>query len=216
MSMNRYELVIFDWDGTLMDSVGKIVACIQGMSRQLCQAVPDEEAIRDIIGLSLELAFRQLFPNCSDARYLEMAQAYKAHYLELNLTPSPLFDKAEVLLQTLRDRGYRLAVATGKRRAGLERVLTETSLGGYFAASRCADETLSKPHPQMLLDLLAHLDVAPSRALMVGDSLHDLNMANDAGIDAIGVSYGAHSAERLWQASPRAVIHEPMALLAHL
>lgn len=214
--MKQYELVIFDWDGTLMDSVGKIVSCMQESALTLNMSMPTEQAVRDIIGLSMDEALGVLHPAASAELVAEMKQVYRQQYLELNQTPSPLFEGVEDLLTTLNGRGYKLAVATGKARAGLDRVLSATELGGYFVASRCADEAASKPSPEMILQLLNELDVSPDKAVMIGDSILDLKMANNAGIDAIGVDYGAHDKEKLRQAKPKAVIGSPMELLQHL
>ncbi|WP_110456147.1 HAD-IA family hydrolase [Shewanella algidipiscicola] len=204
--MKRYELVIFDWDGTLMDSVGKIVACMQQTAKELNLLVPTETAVRDIIGLSMDEALNVLYPSASHQTRQNMINVYREQYLQLNQTPSPVFDGAEELLLSLKASGHQLAVATGKARAGLNRVLHETGFTQHFVASRCADEAHSKPHPQMLQQLLQQLTVAPEKAVMIGDSIHDLNMARNAGMDAIGVSYGAHSAERLSAALPVAVV----------
>ncbi|MCE9678359.1 HAD-IA family hydrolase [Shewanella sp. AS1] len=211
--MKRYELVIFDWDGTLMDSIGKIVACMQQTAKELSLLVPSEAAVRDIIGLSMDEALNVLHPSACSQTRLKMISVYREQYLQLNKTPSPLFEGAEELLLTLKASGHQLAVATGKARAGLNRVLNETGFIGHFHASRCADEAKSKPDPQMLHELLAQLNVSPDKAMMVGDSIHDLNMAKNAGIDAIGVSYGAHSEVVLQQASPIAVVASPLAML---
>ncbi|NMH63717.1 HAD-IA family hydrolase [Shewanella sp. SHSM-M6] len=211
-----YELVIFDWDGTLMDSVGKIVACMARLALELARPVPSEAAIRDIIGLSMTKALAQLFPHETPQVYRQMQACFRQHYLELDTTPSPLFEGSRDLLVQLKARGYRLAIATGKGRQGLERVLQETGLGEYFDASRCADEAESKPHPQMLQQLLHQLRLGPEQAIMVGDSVHDLFMAKHAGMDAIGVSYGAHSAAQLRGAGPKAIIDSAGELLAHL
>ena len=211
--MKPYELIIFDWDGTLMDSVSKIVTCMQQMANALSIDVPSEQAVRDIIGLSMEEAFKTLYPLMPVTDFKPMVNSYKENYLTLNTTPSPLFEGSESLLTELSARDYRLAVATGKGRNGLNRVLNETGLGRHFESSRCADESKSKPNPDMILELLEELKVKPAAALMVGDSLHDLNMANNAGVDSVGVSYGAHSESRLLQAKPKAIIHHPTQLL---
>ncbi|GIU27019.1 HAD-IA family hydrolase [Shewanella schlegeliana] len=214
--MKPYELVIFDWDGTLMDSISKIVTCMQQMAQSLSIATPSELAIRDVIGLSMEEALKTLYPTLPSVDFEPMINSYKEHYLTLNTTPSPLFDGSEELLSQLSANRYRLAVATGKGRNGLNRVLTETGLGHHFESSRCADESKSKPNPDMIHELLDELKVKPHRAIMVGDSLHDLNMANNAGIDAVGVSYGAHSESKLLLAQPKAIIHRPIELLSVL
>ncbi|PIW61154.1 HAD-IA family hydrolase [Shewanella sp. CG12_big_fil_rev_8_21_14_0_65_47_15] len=234
----KYDLVIFDWDGTLMDSIGKIIVCIENMARVLTLPIPTESDIRDIIGLSMTEALRVLFPQglnpCAasvyslrphpknafsqgeEDEYLQMRAEFKAQYLHLDTTPTPLFAQAPVLIDDLHNQGYQLAVATGKARAGLERVFEQTGLGRYFVASRCADEVHSKPHPEMISSLLSELNVAPNRALMVGDSLLDLTMAANAGIDSVGVTYGAHSAEKLLRAKPIALIDSPAQLLQYL
>ncbi|MGS0675259.1 HAD-IA family hydrolase [Shewanella sp. 0m-4] len=214
--MKPYELVIFDWDGTLMDSISKIVTCMQQMAMSLSMVSPSELAIRDVIGLSMDEALKTLYPMMPVADFEPMINSYKEHYLTLNSTPSPMFDGSELLLNELSARDYRLAVATGKGRNGLNRVLNETGLARHFESSRCADESKSKPNPDMIHELLEELKVKPERAIMVGDSLHDLNMANNAGVDAIGVSYGAHSESKLLLAKPKAIIHKPIDLLGVL
>ncbi|WP_076409563.1 HAD-IA family hydrolase [Shewanella sp. UCD-KL12] len=214
--MKQYELVIFDWDGTLMDSVGKIVTCLQSAAVSLELAVPTEQAIRDIIGLSIDEALAVLHPESDHSVHAKMKEGYRIQYLELNNTPSPLFHGVEDLLIELQQLGIKLAVATGKGRSGLDRVLTSTELDRHFSASRSADEASSKPSPEMILQLLNELEVEASKALMIGDSIHDLNMANNAGVDAIGVDYGAHNKERLALANPIAVISSPLELLHHI
>nr|WP_320125700.1 HAD-IA family hydrolase [uncultured Shewanella sp.] len=238
MKIKQYDLVIFDWDGTLMDSIGKIITCIENMARTLQLPIPSESDIRDIIGLSMTEALRVLFPqglNLSassvysqpqhpknafgqgeDDQYQQMRAEFKAQYLHLDATPTPLFAQAPLLIDQLHTQGYQLAVATGKARAGLDRVFEQTGLGRYFVASRCADEVHSKPHPEMISSLLKELNIAPNRALMVGDSLLDLTMAANAGIDSVGVTYGAHSAEKLLRAKPIALIDSPAQLLQYL
>ncbi|QYK07733.1 HAD-IA family hydrolase [Shewanella mangrovisoli] len=236
----KYDLVIFDWDGTLMDSIGKIIVCIENMARALALPVPAETDIRNVIGLSMTQALQVLFPEGltsgksinaaasatqgnaaqalvgTDDCYIKMRAEFKTQYLNLDTTPTPIFNQAPQLLESLSTAGYQLAVATGKARAGLVRVWEQSSLGHYFIASRCADEAQSKPHPEMILSLLQELGVPPERALMVGDSLLDLTMAANAGIDAVGVTYGAHSGEMLQQANPIALIDSPEKLLLHL
>ena len=221
-----------------MDSIGKIITCIENMARTLQLPIPSESDIRDIIGLSMTEALRVLFPqglNLSassvysqpqhpknafgqgeDDQYQQMRAEFKAQYLHLDATPTPLFAQAPLLIDQLHTQGYQLAVATGKARAGLDRVFEQTGLGRYFVASRCADEVHSKPHPEMISSLLKELNIAPNRALMVGDSLLDLTMAANAGIDSVGVTYGAHSAEKLLRAKPIALIDSPAQLLQYL
>lgn len=238
MKIKQYDLVIFDWDGTLMDSIGKIITCIENMAKALQLPIPTESDIRDIIGLSMTEALRVLFPlglNCSassvysqplhsknafnldeDDQYQQMRAEFKAQYLHLDTTPTPLFVQTPALIDDLHSQGYKLAVVTGKARTGLDRVFAQTGLGRYFVASRCADEVHSKPHPEMISSLLKELNIAPNRALMVGDSLLDLTMAANAGIDSVGVTYGAHSADKLLLAKPIALIDSPKQLLQYL
>ncbi|MDH0449167.1 HAD-IA family hydrolase [Shewanella sp. GD04112] len=239
-TQRKYDLVIFDWDGTLMDSIGKIIVCIENMARALALHVPAETDIRNVIGLSMTQALQVLFPEGltsglpinaaasatqenaaqalvgTDDFYIKMRAEFKTQYLHLDTTPTPIFNQAPQLLESLSTAGYQLAVATGKARAGLVRVWEQSGLGHYFIASRCADEAQSKPHPEMILSLLQELGVQPERALMVGDSLLDLTMAANAGIDAVGVTYGAHNEAMLLQANPIALIDSPEKLLLHL
>ncbi len=209
----HYDLVIFDWDGTLMDSVPKILACVKSLSLEYDLNMPADDAIRSIIGYSLEEALIRLFGEQVKADIPLFVEGYRRHYVELDSTPSPIFEGVESLLEALSAQGYKLAVATGKGREGLNRLLAESGLGGYFIASRCADEALSKPNPLMLEQLLNELDVPVSRALMVGDALMDLEMANNIGMDAVGVSYGAFTIEQLQTASPLAIIDHPLELM---
>ncbi|MCF1431494.1 MAG: HAD-IA family hydrolase [Shewanella sp.] len=210
---SSYELVIFDWDGTLMDSVPKILACVKGLSVEYGLDVPSDNVIRSIIGYSLEEALLRLFGEQVKVDIPRFVEGYRRHYVELDSTPSPIFEGVVSLLETLSAQGHQLAVATGKGREGLNRLMIESELGGYFAASRCADEALSKPNPLMLEQLLNELNVPVSRALMVGDTLMDLEMANNIGMDAVGVSYGAFTVEQLQSASPKAIIDRPLDLL---
>ncbi len=195
--MSKYELIIFDWDGTLMDSVPKIVSSIQEATQALNWQCPTELEIRDIIGLGLPEAFAQLFPSAKPEQYAELRAYYAQHYSIHNQTPSPLFDGVEKTLQELREQNYQLAVATGKSRKGLDRVWQDVDVAHYFVTSRCADESHSKPAPHMVLEILEELGIAPQRALVVGDTEFDMEMAQRAGVDRVGVSYGSHAKERL-------------------
>ncbi|MBT1445638.1 HAD-IA family hydrolase [Shewanella sp. JM162201] len=214
--MKQFELVIFDWDGTLMDSISKIVHCMQALAQELEIAIPSEKVVRDVIGLSMPEAMRALFPAETEATRQSWINRYKVHYQVLNATPSPLFDGVHELLDGLAQKQKKLAIATGKGRPGLDAILSQTGLGPKFHASRCADETRSKPHPQMLHELLAELGVCPSRAVMIGDSAFDLKMAHNAGIAAIGVDYGTHDRDTLLAVSPLTVVSHPLELLQHL
>ncbi|GIU53256.1 HAD family hydrolase [Shewanella sp. KT0246] len=212
---NQYQLVIFDWDGTLMDSIGKIVDCMQCVASDLSLPVPTDQQVRDIIGLSILPAMENLFPNNAD-QYDDLLEAYKNYYLNINVTPSPLFDGIETVLTEIQAAGHTLAIATGKRRAGLDRMLAETGLGQYFMATRSADEAESKPHPSMITSLLEELNIAPEQAVMVGDSKLDIAMANNAGVSSIAVTYGAHSLEELLSQNPTATANKPTDILQYL
>ncbi|MCU0841779.1 MAG: HAD-IA family hydrolase [Thiobacillaceae bacterium] len=196
MAERRYELLIFDWDGTLMDSAGTIVDCIQAACADLGLPPPSRQAASHIIGLGLADALARLLPELPVEAHPRLVERYRHHYLSQD-AGIPLFEGAAELIGDLHGRGHLLAVATGKARRGLARALAHTGLGGYFHASRTADETFSKPHPAMIEELLDELMVAPERALMIGDTSHDLEMARNAGVAALAAGYGAHPAESL-------------------
>ena len=202
----RYPLVVFDWDGTLLDSAGAIVAAIQAASRDLGLSVPDDARARHVIGLGLVDALRHAVPDLPAERYQAMVERYRHHYLsgDHQLT---LFDGVSTLLQGLRERGHMLAIATGKSRLGLERALDHSALRPFFQGSRCADECHSKPHPQMLEELLVEFGVEASQAVMIGDTSHDLLMAENAGVASLAVTYGAHPHEHLLAHHPLACLH---------
>ncbi|WDE07620.1 HAD-IA family hydrolase [Thalassomonas viridans] len=204
--MQNYQLIIFDWDGTLMDSVARIVSSLQGAARASSLEAPAYDVAKQVIGLSLPKAMQTLFP---EEKHLhdELMGQYKLHYRELDTTQTPLFDHAVELLTGLKAAQKLLAVATGKGRSGLQRVWQQSDTGHYFHASRCADESLSKPHPDMLQSLLAELDIAPGQALMVGDTSFDLEMAQFAGVDSVGVTHGVHTSEILAQYQPKAIVN---------
>ncbi|WP_447893518.1 HAD-IA family hydrolase [Vreelandella sp. GE22] len=204
----RYELIIFDWDGTLMNSVPKIVACMQAAALEAEWGELAVSDIENIIGLGLPEAIATLCPGIRPAQAETLRQRYSHHFVHLNTTPMPFFDGVEEGLERLRSTpGQRLAVATGKSRRGLDRIFEQTHSGGFFHASRTADETRSKPHPQMLNELLTELDVDVSRAVMVGDTEYDLEMARAIGMDRVGVTYGVHTPARLKASEPKWVAH---------
>lgn len=194
----RLELIVFDWDGTLADSAGLIAGCIQRGCADLGLPVPSEERARYVIGLGLHDALDYLVPGLTPQRQRDLADRYRLHYLAGDAA-IPLFAGAREALATLRESGYRLAVATGKSRRGLDRSIDQLGLAGHFDATRCADETAPKPDPLMLRELLEELEVSEQGALMVGDTVHDLDMAAAAGVPALAVSYGAHPRESLLQ-----------------
>jgi len=209
--MSSYSLVVFDWDGTLMDSTNGIVSAIQGACRDLELPVPSASEASWVIGLSLESALRRAVPELTQAMLPRFLERYRIHYL-LRDPDLQLFEGIEPLLGELAGRDIRLAVATGKSRVGLNRVLAATGLRDVFDATRTADETFSKPHPGMLQELMQELDVEPERVIMVGDTSHDLNMAANAGVHGLGVTYGAHSPQELLGCTPQAVVDTVPAL----
>lgn len=195
-------LFIFDWDGTLSDSTDKIVRCMQAATRRAGLAELSDEAIRNIIGLGLPEAIRTLYPEATDADVSAVRQAYSEVYLVEDKIPSPFYPEVEETLHRLRDEGYRLTVATGKSRRGLDRVLENLGMVDFFHGSRCADETASKPHPLMLHQLLQELQYEADGAVMVGDTEYDMEMARRAGVARVAVSYGAHDISRLTAYNP--------------
>ncbi|HTJ97909.1 MAG TPA: HAD-IA family hydrolase [Rhodocyclaceae bacterium] len=187
----RFDLIVFDWDGTLMDSAAAIVTALQSAAVDIGVEPPSDERARHIIGLGLYEALQYAMPNLSDAQYDELCERYRYHYLARD-RELVLFQGATELVAELAERGHMLAVATGKTRNGLKRAFEHSGLGDMFHDSRCADECHSKPHPQMLLELMDAFAVAPENTLMIGDTTHDLQMAKNAGVAGLGVSYGAH------------------------
>jgi len=191
MSSKRFELIVFDWDGTLMDSAGAIVTALQTACQDLAIEPPGEEKARHIIGLGLQDALREALPELPSKRYRELSERYRYHYLARDHELA-LFDGAFDMIGELDHAGFLLAVATGKTRNGLDRAMRSSGLLSSFHASRCADECHSKPHPQMLLELMDEFSVAPEATLMIGDTTHDLQMARNANVSALAVAYGAH------------------------
>jgi phosphoglycolate phosphatase len=196
MKPKRFDLLIFDWDGTLMDSAGAIAACIQAACADMGLPIPSREAASHVIGLGLREALEHLFPELPEHQHPQLADHYRRHFIAQD-HEIPLFEGARELIAELHADSFQLAVATGKARRGLTRVFQHTGLEAYFHASRTADETFSKPHPAMIEELLEELMVAPERALMIGDTTHDLEMARNAGVSSLGAGYGAHPAENL-------------------
>lgn len=206
--MSDYSLLIFDWDGTLMDSIGRIVESVCAAATACELPVLDEVAIKGIIGLALPEAIAVLYPQVTDAaRVAAFRSAYAEHYLALDAEPAALYPGVAEGLRRFREQGHQLAVATGKGRQGLDRVLAGQGLTDFFDVTRCADETASKPHPLMIQEILAHCGARPEQALMIGDSVFDLEMARRAGVDSVAVSYGAQPFEVLQASSPRFAIN---------
>jgi phosphoglycolate phosphatase len=206
----KYRLIVFDWDGTIIDSASTIAACMQDAARDLGVAVPPLERARHVIGLGLQDAMRIAVPDVPAQRYPEFVASYRKHFLARK-DAMQLFDGMRGLLEELSGR-HVLAVATGKSRAGLDRDLDFHQLKPLFASSRCADETNPKPHPAMLLELMEELGVQSQAALMIGDTSHDLEMARAAGVDALAVTYGAHAEDGLRACQPLHCVSDVAAL----
>ncbi len=203
---NRFEVLVFDWDGTLMDSEAHIVACMEYAIREHGIEPDPPHQLKRVIGLGLTEAVAELLPDHESTTHLRVADTYRHRFLSEKTAQSELFPGAESTLRGLHAKGYLLAVATGKSRRGLDKVLAQTGLADLFVASRCADETFSKPHPQMLEEIRTDLDVPAERMLMIGDTEFDLQMAANAGVPSVGVSYGVHEPERLQKHNPLAIL----------
>ncbi len=205
MAERRFDVVVFDWDGTLVDSTAHIAAAILQAADDLGIDVPDRGQAAHVIGLGMLPALARVVPDLPQARIPEYIARYQAHYLAAE-DRIDLFDGALVLLDALRASKARLAIATGKSRAGLGRALKQSGLEGHFEAVRCADQTHPKPHPAMLEELAEELDAERPRMLMIGDTTHDMQMAASAGVPAVAVSYGAHARVELERSTPLAVV----------
>lgn len=206
MKSRQFDLIVFDWDGTLFDSTSLIVQCIQAACRDLGLVEPSDTDAAYVIGLGLHDALKHAAPGLPPERYPDLGRRYRHHYFarqhELVLFPGTLD-----MLQALKRRNHWLAVATGKARRGLDEALAHAQLAGMFDATRTADETAGKPHPLMLQQLMAEFGAAPARTLMIGDTTHDLQMALNAGCASVGVSYGAHEPDGFHALKPRFVGH---------
>ena len=201
MARKQFDLIVFDWDGTLMDSTSAIVKCIQASARDLGLPIPHDDDASHVIGLGLHEAMQAVMPNIDPAFYPRMVERYRIHYLSKH-HELVLFDGVREMLNELSQEGYFLAVATGKSRVGLNRALNAVGLLSLFDATRCADETFSKPHPAMLQELTRELGQDLKRTVMIGDTSHDLLMANNAGAAGVAVQYGAHPLEQLDACKP--------------
>ncbi len=204
--MKQYPLLVFDWDGTLVDSIQRIVTSLQFASKQIIDVSVSETSARNVIGLGLSEAIARLHPELDSQQHSDklshIADAYRQHYLYDNTVPALLFAGVNQLLDNLHGNGYTLAISTGKSRAGLEQSMNEHQLADYFATTRCAGENKSKPHPEMLHEILHELNFSATQTLMIGDSEHDLKMARNANIQCIGVTHGVHDAETLQKHNP--------------
>ena len=207
MRLDKYSLVVFDWDGTLMDSTGRIVATMQAAAVELDFDRPSEQAVKNIIGLSMPIVVTTLFPNTNDAQVQQFIDSYRRHFSLNKHIASPLFNGVVELLKYLKANGKKLAIATGKSRRGLSNALGGVQLNDYFDFSICADESESKPSPQMLFHLIQESKLSHETMLMIGDSRFDLLMAKNANIDSIGVTCGANDYQQLKGCEPVAILN---------
>lgn len=212
----RWRLVVFDWDGTLMDSTGAIVRAAQAAIAELSLPARSDRSIREIIGLGLQESWSTLFPELDMGHYRAFVESYREHFMERERHSSELYPGVGEVVETLRARDYQLAVATGKSRRGLDHDLAVTGLGAWFDLSRTADESRSKPHPEMLLHIMERLAIAPAATLMVGDTDYDLQMAHAAGAGSVAVAWGAHDRQRLDRQRPLTCLESLLALPAWL
>ena len=212
----KYKAIVFDWDGTLMDSISKIVESMQTSAKHLGFPVPDYDQAKNVIGISLLPALKQLFNVHDEETAMQLFHTYKDHFKDHAQISSPLFTGAIELLETLRQQGYILAVATGKARQGLDHNWHHSNTKHYFSASRTADDAQSKPSPDMLQQLLSELNLSADQVLMVGDTTYDMAMAEAINMDRVGVSFGVHSKDELQKHNPLAVIDALEELLLHV
>jgi phosphoglycolate phosphatase len=215
MRPRAFDLIAFDWDGTLFDSTAIIVRAIQAAVADVGGTVPDDGVARYVIGMGLMQALAYAAPDVPPARYPLLGERYRYHYLARQREIA-LFEGVRPMLRMLRQRHHWLAVATGKSRRGLDEALCHAALEGVFDGSRTADETAGKPSPLMLQELMREFGVEPERVLMVGDTTHDLQMAINAGCASVAVAYGAHDPQALEALSPRHVAHSVADLHAWL
>lgn len=209
----RFDLIIFDWDGTLINSIDWIVSCLQKAAERCDCPIPTQQQARDVIGLSIGNAVRTLFPGTDEMTQARLVKCYSDAYSSWEIGRDDLFSGVYEMLVQLKNDGYHLAVATGKSRAGLQRALQATGTEALFCITRCADETASKPDPKMVTEIIRHVDAANERTLMIGDSIHDLQMAKNAQISSIAVACGAHSEHLLQQYLPLTCLQHPAELL---
>ena len=218
--MKPYPLLIFDWDGTLVDSIERIVTSIQFASKSIINMDVSESQAKNVIGLGLSEAIQKLHPELDKHQHAtelnNIADAYRQHYLYKNTVPAPLFTGVDTLLNELLNDGYTLAISTGKSRAGLEQSIDEHQLATYFAVTKCAGENKSKPHPEMLHEILHELNFSAAQTLMIGDSEHDLKMASNASMKSIGVTQGVHDAKTLGKHNPLICLNDITELSSYL
>ncbi len=210
---NRFDLIVFDWDGTLINTIDWIVHCLQLAGEHYGFKKPEPQAAKDVIGLCIDNAVAALYPGADAVTQKDIVTLYSKTYFSKQLSQDDFFPGVHAMLLSLKDKGYRLAVATGKTRAGLVQALLATKTESVFDITRCADETASKPNPKMLHEIMAHTQTPTERTLMVGDSIHDLQMAQNAKIASVGVACGANSAESLARYNPLLCLQHPTELL---
>ncbi|MGR8932280.1 MAG: HAD family hydrolase [Gammaproteobacteria bacterium] len=209
----RFDLIIFDWDGTLVDSIDWIVHCIQRAAEHYGCPVPTSDAAKDIIGLSLDNAVKTLFPNANADTREKLAAHYGQNFFSKETGPDDLFPGVPDMLKQLKGQGYRLAIATGKKSPGLARAIAGTGVADLFCTTRCSDQTASKPNPLMIDEIVSEMAVTKQRTLMVGDSVHDMQMALNAQVASVAVTCGAHSEAQLRQYKPLYCLSRPTELL---
>jgi phosphoglycolate phosphatase len=202
----RFRFVVFDWDGTLADSTGLIAGSIQAACRDIGEPVPDAATARYVIGLGLADMLRHIAPGLAPGRHRDLTARYRQHFLAGDAS-IPLFAGVPEMLDDLDAAGCLLGVATGKSRGGLDRAFAQQGIGHRFVATRCADEGFPKPHPDMLLNLMQRVGADPRETLMVGDTTHDVELARNAGVAAVAVTYGAHPSVDLAHRDPLALVH---------
>jgi len=212
----RFDLIIFDWDGTLVDSIDWIVHCLQKAAGEYGCIVPEKQAAKDIIGLSIQRAMETLFPGIDQKTQEQLIACYSQEFFSKQITEDDLFTGVNEMLVKFKQMGYFVAIATGKSRVGLDKAMKGTGLSGFFHITRCADQTASKPQPDMLEEIIKEMAVCKERVVMVGDSIHDMQMAINAGIASIAVSCGAHSSEQLQQYNPLFNLQQTTQLLDSL
>lgn len=211
-----YKLIIFDWDGTILDSIGLIVESVHKAAFDCHLPRLDDQTVKDIIGLRLDVAILKLYPHLSKEALAIFLEKYAIHYLAMEKDAIRLYPTVLSTLEELKKQGFLVAVATGKKRNGLDRILTILELTEFFDATRCADETAGKPDPKMLNELLAEFNLTSEQALMVGDASFDLQMAHNANMDCVAVSYGAQQISVLEQHHPKLIINQLDELLKYL
>lgn len=209
----RFDLIIFDWDGTLVDSIDWIVSSLSKAAISCDLNVPAEEAIKNIIGLSIQESLNRLFPNLDEEAQKQLISYYSQEFFSKQISTNDVFVGVNEMLVELKGKGFLLAVATGKSRAGLDKAMKGTALGGFFDVTRCADETISKPNPKMLNEIIEAMSVSRDKVVVVGDSVHDMAMAGNAGIASIAVLCGANSNAQLEQYNPLFILQQTTQLV---